>query len=600
MRISITTKLILFVLILSLISTYIVGKYSYEKAKSALVQRTFDQLTSLRIEKSNRIQNFFKQCLNDVTHISQLDDTKEIIKMLSSSNDSENNKDLIRVYQRFLKRFIESSNSYAKLTIAARENTLHVDIQKDIQNEGFYSVKPVGLAISELRRKMGIHKQVMIQDMDGSQKKQEPAIFIVARIENTIELESAMVILEVPIGVINDIMFENRLHNGLGQTGEAYLVGSDYLLRSTSRFENNDVLITKVATEGVKEAFKGITGTKQILDYRNIPVLSSYSTIDIPGLNWVILAEIDVKEAMVSIMSIRSNIMYLTFIIFLLLLGVVALLTSMITAPIRSLIGKTEKVAAGEFGHTLNYKANDEVGDLVNAFNKMTLQLKVQSEKLDTERFLRLNSLIDGQELERRRLSKELHDGLGQLILTNKLKVERALKEEPEKAKQIISESEELFKKTMQEIRNISNGLMPAVLTAFGLEKAIRNLSKEIAESTGLKILVDINIGKRNINSKFETHLYRIVQEALNNVIKHAKATEVNIELNIYNNHLMLSIIDNGIGVTSKSMNESKGNGLNNMKYRAELLGGTLEILGETGKETKVVLLVKNFSYGGD
>jgi len=596
MRISITTKLILFVLILSLITTYAVGKYSYQKAKDALVQRTFDQLTSLRIEKSNRIQNFFQQSLNDITNISQLDDTKEIIRTLNSSSDTNDIENLMHVYRRFLKRFIESSNSYSKMTIVASEKSFHINIQQDAKNSDNYSIKPNGTKLSELRNKLGIQGQVMIEDMDGKAKKQEPAIYIVASIENAVELEEGFVILEIPVEVINDIMFENRLHNGLGQTGEAYLVGSDYLLRSTSRFENNDVLTTKVDTEGVKEAFMGNTGTKEIQDYRNIAVLSSYSTIDIPGLNWAILAEIDTKEAMVPIVSIRRNIMYLTFIIFLLLLGVVALLTSMITAPIRSLIGKTEKVAAGEFGQTLNYKANDEVGDLVNAFNKMTLQLKVQSEKLDTERLLRLNSLIDGQELERRRLSKELHDGLGQLILTNKLKVERALKEEPEKAKQIISESEELFKKTMQEVRNISNGLMPAVLTAFGLQTAIRNLAKEIAENSGIDIHVDMDEEKLVLNSKFETYLYRIVQEALNNVIKHAQATEVNISLHNLNGDLTLLIQDNGIGFSSH-VDENGGNGLNNIRYRAELLGGILKIVSEPGKGTKMILKVKHLNY---
>ena len=118
----------------------------------------------------------------------------------------------------------------------------------------------------------------------------------------------------------------------------------------------------------------------------------------------------------------------------------------------------------------------------------MTLQLKVQSEKLEDERLLRLTSMIDGQEMERQRLSKELHDGLGQLILASKLKFERALKEKPEKAAQIFKETEELFKKTMLELRNISNDLMPAVLTEFGLLIAVKNLAKEITENSEIQV----------------------------------------------------------------------------------------------------------------
>ena len=112
----------------------------------------------------------------------------------------------------------------------------------------------------------------------------------------------------------------------------------------------------------MKNAFAGITGNKEIIDYRGISVLSSFGKVNIPGLNWAILAEIDTKEAMVPIVSIKNNIIYLTFIIFLLLTGVVSLFTSMITAPIRSLIKSTHKVAEGKFGKTLNYKVERRGG----------------------------------------------------------------------------------------------------------------------------------------------------------------------------------------------------------------------------------------------
>ena len=90
MRIPITAKLILFVLVLSLVSIYVVGKYSFEKAKTALVERTFDQLTSLRIEKTNRIQNLFLQCENDINNISRSNDTKEIFQIISQTSKPGN------------------------------------------------------------------------------------------------------------------------------------------------------------------------------------------------------------------------------------------------------------------------------------------------------------------------------------------------------------------------------------------------------------------------------------------------------------------------------------------------------------------------------
>ena len=123
------------------------------------------------------------------------------------------------------------------------------------------------------------------------------------------------VLLEISGDAINNIMLESSPENGLGTTGESYLVGRDYLMRSTSRFISNSFLKTKVMTEGAINAFKNGEGSSVIRDYRNIPVLSSYRKINISELNWVILAEIDLAEAMIPIYSIRNNILFFMAII---------------------------------------------------------------------------------------------------------------------------------------------------------------------------------------------------------------------------------------------------------------------------------------------
>ncbi|NJO87773.1 MAG: HAMP domain-containing protein [Chloroflexia bacterium] len=161
------------------------------------------------------------------------------------------------------------------------------------------------------------------------------------------------------------------------------------------------------------------------------------------------------------------------------MLGVIAVVSSMITAPIKKLRQATDKVTQGEYGKTLDLKINDEIGDLIQAFNEMTSRLKLQSEKLEEQKLMSLQSLIDGQEIERQRLSRELHDGLAQLILAIKMRTERALNVHPDVAQQIIRDSKELLSQTLTEIRNISNNLMPAVLNNFGLKQALMNLVNE-------------------------------------------------------------------------------------------------------------------------
>ena len=104
---------------------------------------------------------------------------------------------------------------------------------------------------------------------------------------------TATLILGIPLSAINDIMLEDNTFGGLGQSGESYVVGKDYLLRSSSRFQENSVLHTYVNTEGVVNAFSENFGTKIIQDYRDISVLSSHSIVHFPHFDWAIYAVIN-------------------------------------------------------------------------------------------------------------------------------------------------------------------------------------------------------------------------------------------------------------------------------------------------------------------
>ncbi len=204
---------------------------------------------------------------------------------------------------------------------------------------------------------------------------------------------------------------------------------------------------------------------------------------------------------------------------------------------------------------------------------------------LQKEREERLLGLFDGQERERQRIARELHDGLGQLLIALKLKLES-------QSSGITAETAEEFKynlyKAIQEVKNISNDLAPAGLRSFGLEAALKNLAQEIHSQSGIEVEFSSHGQFEQTPEKTKVFIYRIAQEALTNALKHSCATHIHIHLTGTHDHLIAIIEDNGMGFEVNEDSIKKGNGLYNMKERSMLLGGTLDLESVIGTGTTV------------
>ncbi len=590
MRISITKKLIIYSLILGLSSTSVIGIYTYIKIKDALLSRTFDQLISIRNEKTKRIESFFNERINDLQNLINFEDVKKLITLLNSESyytENQNKDRLESVYNDYIAGYLQANNFYEKLILC---NSANKTFQFDVENKKILFNK-VDTSDRTLLYEI-LSDSIETDSLLLFEKKPIDNITIPTLIiaHKTVDNRGDVVVilLEVSMKPIDQIMFEDNPQNGLGETGEAYIVGKDLLMRSSSRFQENAVYSTIVNTEGVQLAFKNHTEEKKILDYRNVQVLSSFGRIQHGNINWAILAEIDYTEAIVPIKEIRGSIFYLLIIIGLFMLGVIAVVSNMITAPIKKLRQATDRVTQGEYGQKLNLEINDEIGDLISAFNEMTSRLKLQSEKLEEQKLMSLQSLIDGQEIERQRLSRELHDGLAQLILAIKMRTERALNVHPDVAQQIIKDSKELLSQTLTEIRNISNNLMPAVLNNFGLKQALMNLVNETEKMQKFSIYYNCKSELLINNKKTETYTYRIIQEAFNNIVKHADAEQVELVVAVKDHQLNIHIADDGKGFDSSNGYLNSGNGISNMKERASLLGGKFKLASEPGSGTKL------------
>jgi signal transduction histidine kinase len=199
-----------------------------------------------------------------------------------------------------------------------------------------------------------------------------------------------------------------------------------------------------------------------------------------------------------------------------------------------------------------------------------------------------LQRILEGQELERRRLARELHDETGQAltsILLGLKSVETARGEDEVQA--AVSELRELVAETLEDVRRLALELRPKALDDFGLEPALERLAQAFAEQTGIVVDVEARLGTR-LPGEVETVLYRIVQEALTNIVKHAQAERVSIVVRRRGDRVAAVIEDDGRGFAPGEA-RADGLGLLGMRERLALVGGTIVIESGPGAGTTLV-----------
>jgi two-component system, NarL family, sensor histidine kinase DevS len=202
-----------------------------------------------------------------------------------------------------------------------------------------------------------------------------------------------------------------------------------------------------------------------------------------------------------------------------------------------------------------------------------------------------LRRVVAGQELERRRLARELHDETGQ-ALTSILLGLRALEDfvDADDERAAVADIRRLAVETLQDVRRLAVELRPKALDDFGLEAALERLTENFAEQTGLVVDFVARLGGQQPPADVATALYRIVQEALTNVAKHAQARTVSVLLTRKNGRVALVIEDDGRGFDPDS--PADGFGLQGMRERVDLLGGSLQVESRAGAGTTLAVEV--------
>lgn len=187
-----------------------------------------------------------------------------------------------------------------------------------------------------------------------------------------------------------------------------------------------------------------------------------------------------------------------------------------------------------------------------------------------------ISAQIDSQENERQRIAKELHDGVAQSLTSIKMKMQYDLlkekKEDPE-----LEESIGLLDNVCAEVRSISHQMMPNILKTEGLVPAMQELFNQSLKYANVEFDFESNgVESKGVKQTAEITLYRIAQEAINNIVKHSSATKVEVSLQHTGEHIILNITDNGVGVDAEK--SSKGIGLANIRARVKTLNGEMNL----------------------
>jgi PAS domain S-box-containing protein len=272
--------------------------------------------------------------------------------------------------------------------------------------------------------------------------------------------------------------------------------------------------------------------------------------------------------------------------------GVLARLNKIITEGIEC-VWEDEyrfKKANGDYayvhdrGHIIfdaGYKASRMIGATQDITEKVALENKLVQERVAKQREI-TKAVLTAQENERATIGRELHDNLGQVLAVAKLYTQMA-KRFANNRETYLDKSCELIVAVMEEVRKISKSLVIPDTTIIGLFDNIKNLLHDLSATQPIKIeFQNTGINEKDLDDKLQVNIFRIIQEQLNNVLRHSKATAATVNLSKLGNEALLVISDNGTGCDI--LEEKNGVGIINIRSRADLYNGTVTIVSKPGE----------------
>ena len=340
---------------------------------------------------------------------------------------------------------------------------------------------------------------------------------------------------------------------------------------------------------GVSEALRGESGTT-FLKQGDIEHVVAYSSV--APVNWALITEEEwemVTSPSLQITQLAPLVLVPAFLLALLALWFVV---TRIVRPLQKLETQAAALAVGDFE-----SIKDPVGGIseVQHLQKELTEMsrKVQAAQAGLHDYI--GAITSAQEEERARLARELHDDTIQAVIALKQRVQLAQRSiEYQTAKQPLKDLEVLAEETVENLRRLTRALRPIYLEDLGLVTALEMLAREVGQSNGIPVSFQKTGPERRLSGEVELSLYRIAQEALNNVVKHSRATRADLLIAFDDAEIKLEAVDDGVGFDmpmSPTDFASMGHfGLLGIRERVDLIGAHLEVDSAPGKGTRLTV----------
>jgi methyl-accepting chemotaxis protein len=388
-KLKISQKLVIFMVLIGIIPLLLGILFANSRVSQQLLEDVFNKLKAVQNIKQYQVTHYINRLRVELQSVKDDPYCKQALLELNAAFMAAGNKftslewnTLARKYDSRMKNiqrgngwydlFFINPNGYIVYT-TEREADLGMNIP-----DSELKRSSMGIAYEKVQ-KMGSDSIAIADFKPYSPSNGDPAAFMIAQMRDADNKIIGFVALQFPVNLLDEIMM---MREGLGETGETYLVGSDNRMRSTTFLDkdNRNVKASFIGTiekngidtEATRAALKGRSGEKIIQDYVGKPVLSVYSPIKIAGFTWALMAEMNEEEAIRPAKHMR-NILFLILFVLAIIVGIVGyLLARTLSNPINIMVKRTKNLTGGEADLTRRIKVDNqgELGELSNHFNQ--------------------------------------------------------------------------------------------------------------------------------------------------------------------------------------------------------------------------------------